>query len=84
MASSNAPLANSHALFESFNNLISAADSSESEVFYQKMKGDYFRYKVEVASQGSRDEYAESSRSALSLYLHLMFLLLQWLRRMPL
>jgi hypothetical protein len=28
------------------------------------MKGDYFRYKVEVASQGSRDEYAESSRSA--------------------
>lgn len=46
------------------NNLISAADSNESEVFYQKMKGDYFRYKVEVASQGSRDEYAESSRSA--------------------
>lgn len=28
------------------------------------MKGDYFRYKVEITLPGPRDEYAKSSRSA--------------------
>ena len=45
-------------------NLIAKADSEESQVFYQKMKGDYYRYKVEVASQDSREKFAELSRDA--------------------
>lgn len=45
-------------------NLIKKADTEESQVFYQKMKGDYFRYKVEVAAQGTRDQYADASRDA--------------------
>ncbi|KAJ8291087.1 hypothetical protein GJAV_G00021230 [Gymnothorax javanicus] len=32
------------------NNLIPNADSAESKVFYWKMKGDYFRYKAEIAA----------------------------------
>ncbi|KAF6020118.1 hypothetical protein EB796_021560 [Bugula neritina] len=40
--------------------LVSAA-SGESRVFYNKMKGDYYRYKAEFAKGNSRKEAAESS-----------------------
>lgn len=46
------------------NKLIPKADTKESEVFYQKMKGDYFRYKVEVASADARKDLAEKSKDA--------------------
>lgn len=44
--------------------LIPKADTKESEVFYQKMKGDYFRYKVEVASSDKRGDLATKSNDA--------------------
>ncbi|CAC5370446.1 YWHAB_Q_Z [Mytilus coruscus] len=45
-------------------NLIEKAESDESKVFYEKMKGDYYRYKVEVAAQANRSDLADKSRDA--------------------
>lgn len=44
--------------------LITSAKSSESKVFYYKMKGDYHRYLAEFSSEGERKEAAESSLEA--------------------
>lgn len=41
--------------------LIPAASSSESKVFYYKMKGDYHRYIAEFTTGGDRKEAAENS-----------------------
>ncbi|XP_033763681.1 14-3-3 protein gamma-like [Pecten maximus] len=48
------------------NYLIKNADAggAESKVFYLKMKGDYFRYKVEVASAENREELSLKSEEA--------------------
>ena len=35
--------------------LIAKAESSESKVFYLKMKGDYYRYIAEVAGTSERE-----------------------------
>jgi len=44
--------------------LIAKASSAESKVFYLKMKGDYFRYKAEVAAaENKSDVVAESQKS---------------------
>ncbi|XP_060074117.1 14-3-3-like protein [Ylistrum balloti] len=40
------------------------AGGAESRVFYLKMKGDYFRYKVEVASAETRKELSDKSEEA--------------------
>jgi len=45
-------------------NLIPAAASGESKVFYHKMKGDYHRYLAEFASGGRRDTAAEAAHDA--------------------
>ncbi|KAI2796898.1 hypothetical protein BLOT_014595 [Blomia tropicalis] len=41
--------------------LIPASNSGESKVFYLKMKGDYFRYLAEFATDTGRKEAAENS-----------------------
>lgn len=41
--------------------LIPSADLGESKVFYNKMKGDYFRYLAEFATGNTRKEAAEKS-----------------------
>ncbi|KAJ0022400.1 hypothetical protein NQD34_009890 [Periophthalmus magnuspinnatus] len=43
------------------NHLLPAAEIGESKVFYNKMKGDYFRYLAEFATGNERKEAAESS-----------------------
>jgi hypothetical protein len=43
-----------------------SSDSHDAKIFYLKMKGDYYRYKVEVASEETRPELAESSQGAYS------------------
>lgn len=40
------------------------ADSVDANVFYLKMKGDYFRYLVEVTTGEKRDELANKSKDA--------------------
>jgi 14-3-3 protein epsilon len=44
--------------------LIPAASTSESKVFYYKMKGDYYRYLAEFATGDDRKEAAENSLTA--------------------
>eukprot|EP00871_Galdieria_phlegrea_P002641 jgi/Galph1/3378/GphlegSOOS_G2038.1 len=46
------------------NNLIPSAKSGESKVFYYKMKGDYYRYLSEFASEEDRKSSAETSLKA--------------------
>ena len=51
------------------NNLIKKEEtkddkSQESQVFYLKMKGDYFRYKAEVAGQDDRKDVIDLSKKA--------------------
>ena len=38
------------------NHLIAKSSNPESKVFYLKMKGDYYRYLAEVASQGNEKQ----------------------------
>ena len=45
-------------------NLIPAATSGESKVFYYKMKGDYYRYLAEFATADARKEAAEHAHEA--------------------
>jgi len=45
-------------------NLTKAATSTESKVFYYKMKGDYHRYLAEFATGNERKEAAQNSLSA--------------------
>ncbi|CAJ1061457.1 14-3-3 protein zeta-like [Xyrichtys novacula] len=49
-------------LLDSF--LIPKASTPESQVFYQKMKGDYYRYLAEVASAEDKKDPIESSKNA--------------------
>lgn len=44
--------------------LIKAATSSESRVFYYKMKGDYFRYISEFSPEGQKEEPAKKAQEA--------------------
>ncbi|ORY06082.1 14-3-3 protein [Basidiobolus meristosporus CBS 931.73] len=44
--------------------LVPKASSGESKVFYLKMKGDYYRYLSEFASESQRNETAEKSLEA--------------------
>jgi len=44
--------------------LIKAATTSESRVFYYKMKGDYFRYISEFSPEGQKDEPAKRAQEA--------------------
>ncbi|KAI9225967.1 MAG: 14-3-3 protein [Piptocephalis tieghemiana] len=44
--------------------LIPAASSGESKVFYQKMKGDYYRYLAEFAAGDKREGVAQSALEA--------------------
>lgn len=45
-------------------NLIPSANSSESKVFYYKMKGDYYRYLAEFATGPKRTEASDNSLQA--------------------
>merc|ERR1711966_589221 len=45
-------------------NLIGAASSGESKVFYQKMKADYYRYIAEFSDGDAKAKAAESARLA--------------------
>ena len=45
-------------------NLIPSANSSESKVFYYKMKGDYYRYLAEFATGPKRNEASDNSLQA--------------------
>lgn len=45
-------------------NLIPSANSGESKVFYYKMKGDYYRYLAEFATDPDRRDYAQFSLEA--------------------
>jgi len=49
-------------LLDSF--LIPKASTPESQVFYQKMKGDYYRYLAEVASAEAKKDPIECSKNA--------------------
>jgi len=44
--------------------LIKAATTSESKVFYYKMKGDYFRYISEFSPEGQKEEPAKRAQEA--------------------
>jgi 14-3-3 protein epsilon len=46
------------------NNLIPAAQSAESKVFFYKMKGDYHRYEAEFSSGDARESSSEKSCAA--------------------
>merc|ERR1711865_1178134 len=45
-------------------NLIPAASSVESKVFYHKMKGDYYRYIAEFSDADAKKAAAENARAA--------------------
>lgn len=45
-------------------NLIPNSDDSEAKVFYYKMKGDYYRYLAEIATDDRRKGSAEKSKDA--------------------
>jgi len=45
-------------------NLISAATTGESKVFYQKMKADYYRYIAEFSDGDAKSKAAENARLA--------------------
>jgi len=44
--------------------LIAKASSAESKVFYLKMKGDYFRYKAEVAAASDKSDVVSESQKS--------------------
>ena len=46
--------------------IASATDSPQSQVFYQKMRGDYYRYIAEYASADKHTTAAENARKAYS------------------
>jgi len=46
------------------NHLLKGEIDDESKVFYLKMKGDYYRYLVEVSTSTNRAELSEKSRAA--------------------
>ncbi|XP_068431316.1 14-3-3 protein zeta/delta [Clinocottus analis] len=46
------------------NHLIKKAETPDSKVFYMKMKGDYFRYLAEVASEATKQDIINSSQSS--------------------
>jgi len=51
--------------------LIKIASTTESKVFYLKMKGDYYRYNAEFSVEKDRQEIAEKSNQAYSEALQL-------------
>eukprot|EP00058_Branchiostoma_floridae_P010878 XP_002596366.1 hypothetical protein BRAFLDRAFT_279214 [Branchiostoma floridae] len=50
------------ALLDKF--LIPRVETAESEVFYQKMKGDYFRYLTEISEGDERDDMATKAKES--------------------
>lgn len=46
------------------NFLVPSASTTESKVFYLKMKGDYYRYLAEVAAPEKRDDVVKNSQKA--------------------